>query len=440
MAIFIIFYGFLQIPFIKAGFGEPDAWRNGLVALIIARDRVYGPVRFPGNPVIDLSFGFLAIWVPLETLWIYTNLLTLLISLVGMYVYYKIANFHKIPQPFIPVLLLYFIPVIFRNTASSMDYVWAMTFLLIAYWFLLNIKPFFASLFFALAIGSRLTSAIFLFPFLFYMVWNLEVFPKKERIRSTVFLLISVSIPALFYLYLLISSNLFESLALHLGGPRDFFKSGYYVLQEVFGLLGTLFLIGMIVWRWGKYPPWNWESSFSIMVVFIYLLYFLYRPDKTAYIIPALPFLVLWISRWPKKIALYILAGLVILNNLLGFMIIQPTPKGLKIDVIGKGISLQKSISYQDYRLDVDFLIHYPYPKDTLVKTGWRQPGVEYFLQLPSYQKQKELLIQDRISLIINPNKKEVRQHTYWVWGDYRDKIDFINPENGQILFTPSTN
>lgn len=150
------------------------------MALNIARGFGYSPTRIPGNPVEHLSFGFLAIWVPAETLWIYTNLLTLLISLVGMYIYYNIAQFHEIPHPFIAVLLLYFIPVIFINTASSMDYVWAMTFLLTAYWFLLHVKPFWATLFFALAIGSRLTSAFFLFPFLIYMIWNSEVFPKKN--------------------------------------------------------------------------------------------------------------------------------------------------------------------------------------------------------------------------------------------------------------------
>ena len=253
----IILYALIHFPFIGIGFGEPDAWRNGLSALDIRDGLGYSPNRVPGFPVVELSFGFLANWVSPDTLWIYTNLLTLMVSLLGMYFFYKIVEYHKIPHPFIPILLLYFIPIIFTNAAFSMDNMWAMTFLLMAYWYLLKVKPFWGSLFFALAIGSRLTSALFLFPFFFYMVWNPRIFPKKKSLRGTVWIVMAVLAWAVIYLWLNIKDlgYLKENAVI----PRDYFRSGYYFIQEVFGLSGTLFLIGMIIGRWKKFPSRTWE-------------------------------------------------------------------------------------------------------------------------------------------------------------------------------------
>lgn len=438
----ILLYILIHLPFVGIGFGEPDGWRNGLAALNFGKGLGYEPSRVPGFPVVELSFGLVAKWVPAEQLWIYTNLLTLLISLVGMIIYFNIARFHRISRPWLPVLLLYFLPVIFINTAFSMDNLWALTFILAAYWFLLQVKPLRATVCFGLAIGCRLTSALTLFPFLLCMVWNPRLFPKREAIRSTVFLLLSVLILAL--MYLLINRNFFgpfnafaylnENFII----PRDYFRSGYYVLQEVFGLPGTLFLVGMIVWHWKKFPDFNWESSFLILVACLYGLLFLYRPEKPAYLIPVLPFLLLWISRWLTGSLSYMLTGLIILNNIISIGVIDPTPEGLSFNKIDKGISWKLYQRYQRYSRDADYLIRFPYLPDSEVQMGYRHPGVVFFLELPTYQKRKGELINNRI---IFPEHLgvEKKNNTYWVFGSLSYKIErkFLSSTNYKVIYLP---
>jgi hypothetical protein len=440
----IIIYALIHIPFIGIGFGEPDAWRNGLAALNIGQGYGYAPNRVPGFPVVELCFGFLAKWVPAETLWIYTNGLTLLISLAGIYFFFKIAQYHKTPHPLIPVLALYFIPVIFINTAFSMDNLWAMTFILIAYWCLLKVRPFWAGLFFALAIGSRLTSAIFIFPFLVCLVWNPGVFPKKESLRGTVWLLLSVFVLALIYFfmnyYLFVNFNPFGYLKENVVISRDYMRSGYYVLQEVFGLPGTLFLIGIAAWHWKKFPPRNWEFWFLILTVLLFLSLFLYRPEKPAYLIPLFPFLFLWISRWLKGIFCYLLTGLIILNNIISFGVVEPTPEGLSLNKIDKGISWKTYQRYQKYRQDVDYLIQFPYLPDTEVELGYRNPGVLFFLELPAYQKRKAELRNNQIAFPDHLGR-EKKKNTYWVFGSlsYKQERQFLSSKNYRVIYLPAS-
>lgn len=434
----IILYAVIHIPFLGIGFGEPDAWRNGLNALNIREGLGYSPNRVPGFPVVELSFGFLAKLVPPETMWIYTNLLTLFISMLGMYFYFKIARFHGVPQPVIPVLLLYFIPIIFTNAAFSMDNLWAMTFLLMAYWFLLKVKPVWGSVFFALAIGSRLTTAIFLFPFFFYLVRNPRIFPKKESLRGTVWIVTAVLAWAVIYLWLNIKDlgYIKENAVI----PRDYFRSGYYFIQEVIGLSGTLFLIGMIIGRWKKFPPRTWELSFLIMTLIFYAFLFLYRPEKPAYLIPVFPFLVLWICRWLEGKWSYLLTGLIIFNNIVSFVVVQNTPQRLTLSWMSKGNTWESFQRSEQYMTDADFLIRFPYPSDTEVETGWRQPAVLYLLKLPAYQERKKEL--DKNDIIFSKDLgKEKKRHTYWVFGSmpYNKERQFLLTRGYQIIYPPST-
>ncbi|MBI5605852.1 MAG: hypothetical protein HY879_21165 [Deltaproteobacteria bacterium] len=438
LSVLIFLYLLFHLPFLGIGFGEPDAWRNGLNALKIGEGLGYSPNRIPGFPVVELAFGFLAMVVSPERLWVYTNLSTLLIALWGMTTFFKIARFHNISQPIVPVLLLYFIPVIFINAASSMDNLWAMTFLLIAYWLILQVKPNRAVLFFILAIGSRLTSAIFLFPFLIGLVWNQQVFPKKEAMRTTVLLIVSVIAMAAIYLFLNLEflGLLKENVVI----PRDYFRSGYYFMQQVFGLPGTLFLATMIVWQWKKIPSWNWEWSFLAMTAGIFGLLFLYRPEKPAYLIPVFPFFVLFISRWLKGNLSYILTGLIILNNIISFMVVQNTPQGLTLSWMSKGITWESFQRSEQYVKDADFLIRFPYPQETKVETGWRHPVVLYLLKLPAYQERKKELAKNGIVFPENLGK-ENKRHTYWVFGamPYNKERQFLSTRGYQIIYPPST-
>ena len=435
----IILYALIHIPFIVIGFGEQDAWRNGFAALNLGKGLGYEPSRFPGYPVLELTYGALARIFPSESLWIYTNSLTLILTLIGMVFYFNIVQFHKISRPLTTVSLLFFIPIIFVNASSSMDYLWTVTFILIAYWSLLQKRPTTGGIFLGLAIGVRMTTGIFLLPFLIFLIGNPEIFPKKTAFRSALLFIFSALIlSGICYLPLMV--NYHFSFLTFLFPSRDFLRSGYYIMQEIFGFPGWVFLILLVIIKRKGLIRWNWERSLWGMIIAFYLALFLVKPEKVEYLIPMFPFLCLWLAQWLTGTFRYLWIGLIILNNILSFGVVELTPKGISINKMDKGVSWKTYQRYQKYRQDADYLIYFPYPPDTKVKMGYRHPGVLFLLELPAYQKRKIELQNNQIIFPENFDA-EKKRNTYWVFGSlgYKEERQFLSSKKHVILYPPST-
>lgn len=428
--VFMLIYSLLHIPFLLSGFGEPDAWRNGMVALHFGKGLGYAPARFPGFPVIELTYGLMAKCFSWESLWIYTNLVTLILSLVGIYFFYQIVLYHRISRPLTMVLFLYFVPIVFVNASSSMDYLWTITFILTAYWSLIKRRPIVGGIFLGMAIGTRLTTGIFGLPFLIFLIWNTEIFPPKTAFRSAVlFIFSAVIISAGWYLPLFIQYHF--SFISTLFPPRDFIRSGYYILQEILGLPGTIGLLVLMVGKRKGFVKWNWELSLWSTIIIAYSALFLIKPEKVEYLIPMLPFLCLWIARWFNGISVPILASLVVFNNILSFLVVQPTPHGFQMNWTAKGITWQKYISCQNYIQDAKYLIQYPFQPNSLVIAGWRLPGIQYQLELPIHQIRKRELLSNQVIFSYGSDKLQ-RKKTYLVHGSSREKR--INPSQSNVV------
>ncbi len=432
----ILGYGMLHIPFLFSGFGEPDGWRNGLAALGWAKGLDYIPSRFPGFPVVELAYGVAAKIFSWESLWIYTNLVTLIITMTGIYFFFEIVRFHKIAQPLLPVLLLFFMPVVFINASSSMDYLWTVTFILISYWALLQKKAMMGGLFLGLAVGARLTTGIFLPAFLIFLVWNPVIFPRNTAIRATwlfVCATLIVSLVAYSPLFWRYHLTFLETLY----PPRDFIRSSYYIMQWIFGLPGWLFFLFWAVKKRKGFSQWNWEYYLWGSISASYLVLFLIKPEKVEYLIPMFPFGVLWIARWFKGKALTILICLVLGNNIVSFLMVQPHPKGLKMEWVTKGTAFQKVASYHNYIGDNRFLIQYPYQPDSIVVVGWYEPGVEYLLELPANQTRKNELFKNSINFSHGSGSAR-RNKTYLAEGPSREKAG--DPSLGpiEVIHLPS--
>jgi hypothetical protein len=265
------------------------------------------------------------------------------------------------------------------------------------------------------------------------------MFTRKKAVQVSLWLLSAVVISLLGYLYInwIVYPGFFYFQQLSI--PRDYLRSGYYLLQEIFGLPGTLFLLVWFLKKRKDFPSCNWESFMLAMMIFLSLVLFVYRPEKAAYWIPVLPFLGIWIARWLKGASLYVLTGLIILNNIISFSVVQPSPEGLTIKWWNKGITCEKYHSYEQYSRDADSLIHFPYPPDTEVGTGWRYPGVLYLLNLPAYKGRLNQLVHDGI---VFPEilGKEKKKNTYWVFGSLSHKIEgqFVSSKKYIILYPPS--
>ena len=153
-----------RIPFINVGYGsEEDAWGVRVTAEQISQSGVYEVSRFPGHPLQELIYSFIWQWGPTSF-----NLLTVLISSCGIFFFMLSLRQLNIKQYTMAGLAVAFTPVIYINSMNAMDYLWALSFIITAFYFLIKKKPLAVGVFLGLAVGCRITSGAMIIPFIFY--------------------------------------------------------------------------------------------------------------------------------------------------------------------------------------------------------------------------------------------------------------------------------
>ena len=151
-----------KIPFLFAGFGrEEDAWSQALNARNIAESGIYEVSRLPGHPVYELLLAFL--WPLNHTYWFF-NGLTALATALSVFVFYKILLRHNIKGAFWLSLSFGFVPVFFNAGTYTIDYNFALLFILLSWYQLESGRVFLAALFIGIATGFRISSIAFLLP------------------------------------------------------------------------------------------------------------------------------------------------------------------------------------------------------------------------------------------------------------------------------------
>ena len=149
-----------RLPFLLPGYGiDPDGWGVVYAARQFASTGEYQVSRFPGSPMQELITSLIWEEGPLML-----NGLTSLIS--GFSAAFLALSMRRLgyQKPILASLSFALTPVVFINSVNTMDYMWAMAFILGSLYLLLIDKITFGSLFLGIAIGCRLTSVIVLLP------------------------------------------------------------------------------------------------------------------------------------------------------------------------------------------------------------------------------------------------------------------------------------
>jgi hypothetical protein len=172
-----------RAPFIDNGYGtKPDAWRIALSGYWLWDNHEFYPSRLPGYPVPELSYALVV-----KGGWVATNSLTVAVSLLGLWFFANIVRELKLPNAALIVVGFAFQPLLWINSMNTMDYAWALTFIMGAYYFVITEETGFAGLMLGLAIGSRLPSAVMLLPLAAYLVRDgrrSELRDLRRRFRS----------------------------------------------------------------------------------------------------------------------------------------------------------------------------------------------------------------------------------------------------------------
>jgi hypothetical protein len=290
-----------RLPFLFNGFGiEEDSWGLVLNSYEILEKGHYVYSRLPGHPVQELILAYL----PLITPFAYNGLSAIFSAIACLFFALVMKNLSF--RYYISAgLVLAFIPVFYINSVCTIDYCWAAAFIMISMYFLTKEKLIAAGIFLGIATGCRITSALMLIPFLFLLKSDDGIaFIKKSAILgiTTFIVFVLVFLPAFIEYGISVISTYKQP---YPPIPKVIFKGTI----GVFGITGLIAIsISMIIMFVNRRKrqlnfintPHRRILFCSITAIIIYSIAYLRLPEKSAFLIPILPFLIILIAYYLK--------------------------------------------------------------------------------------------------------------------------------------------
>jgi hypothetical protein len=359
-----------RAPFIDNGYGtKPDAWRIALTDYWLWDHGELYPSRLPGYPVPELAYATV-----IKGGWVATNSLTVAVSLLGVWFFACIVRKLKLPAPALLVAGYAFNPLLWINSMNTMDYTWALTFILGAYYFVLIDRTTVAALALGLAVGSRIPSASFIVPYSF-LLWRSGRRGQIPMFAATVAAIAAVAFAPYLWTYHLRFFNFYDAKI----GYRDVFR---LLTKDALGLAGSaaLAVACLLSWRRLARLPGDAirDANVGVWAIAIVLVSgtFFRLPHEAAYLMPLFPFAYLLIGRYLHPVALAAAVVVIVGAGFVDFTTAthEVTLGELRHMRIGQGMLLSNRDTQNAqlaYARDID---NTPFPEGSVVMIGFVYP------------------------------------------------------------------
>ncbi|MFI5163825.1 MAG: ArnT family glycosyltransferase [Bacteroidia bacterium] len=284
-----------RIPFLFAGFGsEEDSWLLPLTAKNIALSGQYELSRAPGHPLQEIIYSCMWNSVPF-----YYNLLSAVMSVIAVLFFALSLKQLGFKHYLFAAYAFAFTPIVFISSTYTIDYMPAMAFVMVSFYFLLRNYFLLSGVFLGLAIGFRITSGLMLIPFCMLLLPF-----SKERLKGILFLSIGTTIIGLLTYLPVIKTYGFSFFTFSDQFPYPNLAKVFY--KATFGVFGTIGVGTIIFYKLkiviGKFGLKEKMLSSGmpvdlfracLIVLVIYIISYLRLPQKSAYLIPIIPFIIL---------------------------------------------------------------------------------------------------------------------------------------------------
>ena len=281
-----------RLPFLSHGYGiDPDGWRVAEAARQMASTHIYMASRRPGSPVQEIVSALLRGGGPPAL-----NGATAVMSAIAAGFFALSLRRLGRPEAAVAGLALAFTPVVYVNSVSAMDYVWALGFLMASLHSVLGRRVVLGGVLAGLAIGCRLTSGLLLGPFSLFLLLEPGE-PPRTRVFRVVKLCGIAAATGLACFTPVIQRFGLAALDHETNHP-GVVEALKAATVETWGLIGLLALVAAAVAvaidraRRREAPslrrlaPW-------LMAIGVYLALFAALPNEAGYLIPILPFVLL---------------------------------------------------------------------------------------------------------------------------------------------------
>jgi hypothetical protein len=287
-----------RLYWLDHGYGtDPDAWRVALTADYLWETGDYLPSRLPGYPLHEFVTAAV-----IKGGWVWTNLTTVLISLVGVYLFATLAKKLDIANAGALTIGFAFAPLLWINSAMTMDYMWALTFIMGAYLALLYRNAPLAGLLLGLAAGFRITSLFMLVPF-WLLLWRTHERGMARPLTLTAIAVTMLAFTPVLMRYGLAFLNFYDEPV----------RAGEFVKRlgkDGLGVIGSLALVMALAVSLPRLRalPKDLAENPHVLVwtatVLIFFFSYMRLPHEIAYLIPLFPFGFFLLSRYMSRAVL----------------------------------------------------------------------------------------------------------------------------------------
>lgn len=307
---------FTRLPWLGAGYGDdPDSWRVANTGRAISNCEQYKASRLPGYPINEYVCSILIKGGPIAT-----NFASACFSLLAFYAFYSILRRFQIPYSTLVAAAFALTPVIYINSTCTIDYIWALSFSLMSFAFVVRQRPVMGGISLGLAIGCRITSGAMIVPLLLYLWMG---YKGKQRYKYTlIFMTISLITGFVCFIPVLNRYGLgFLTFSEHSSYP-PIIEVIYWFTVGVWGCLGSFLIVLLlgtlpIYWKHFKTEILNYNNRFVLIIcsvaLLLYIVAFLRLPYNSGYLVPIVPFLLLFAGVCiPRKVLVALCIGLLV--------------------------------------------------------------------------------------------------------------------------------
>jgi hypothetical protein len=311
-----------RLPFLDAGYGtDPDAWRVVYAAKSISQAGEYRVSRLPGYPVQEYAYSLISSQSPF-----FFNFCTAILSSLAAGIFALIVHGLGSKDSILSAIAFACTPIVYISSTTSMDYLWALSMVLAGLFCTTHRKPFLAGILLGIGAGCRITSLIFIVPVSVLIVERAQFRRSMVQIGK---LLLGVSISAILSYVPVIGE--------YGSGFFTFYEHAYPPITTImrcltidtWGVLGTVAILVAMVLTLArrvlqKKSP-SPQSAFSPSMVVasataasLCLILFLRLPVEAAYLIPAIPFVLILLSHWIERRLFIVVCVFLVISSFSG--------------------------------------------------------------------------------------------------------------------------
>lgn len=319
LALFLLVF-ISRLPFLSAGYGvEEDSWGIALAAFHTKLSGIYEPSRFPGHPVQELIYS--ALWGKGPVIF---NGLSAFFSAIAAVYFARILQHFNFKHFFIAGLAFAFIPVIYISSTYTIDFMWSEAFVLMSFYALLRNRLIFCGILLGLAVGCRITCGVMIIPFII-ILWD------SNDLKKNILSFLRIAIPTgivVFFVFLPLILEFGTSFFMYYDQfPYPPLSKVFYKMSfGVFGFIGCasifiFILIAILNLKRSVHGDLFINGLpkiiliISFLIIVLYMISYFRLPQKSGYMLPIIPFVIILFAYYLNSIQFRILCSTLIISS-----------------------------------------------------------------------------------------------------------------------------